>query len=388
MKTILITCGETSGDHHASRLVRELKEAEPSCRVLALGGDNLAAAGAEILFPLEKFAFMGFSEIITALPRVLALERSLKRLLGRGRVDLFIPVDYPGMNLRLSRYAGKRKVPVLYFISPQVWAWGRWRLRRMKAHIDLMAVILPFEERIYQQAGIPVFFAGHPLLDEVEEPARPKQAPGREDAFTVMLFPGSRRQEVDRLLPPLLAAASLIRREFPRCRFQIGLAPLIGEEELSIPADLAGAVEFTREGIAGLKSASLVLAASGTVTLQTALSGTPAVVVYRTSPFTYALGKNLVKIPWIAMPNVLAEKSLLPELIQNQVVPSRIAAEAVALLSDPPRYALVSGELLALRRRLDNPGGLNRLARTALKMAAGEKPESSRGEEGGGDRGA
>ncbi len=368
MKRILMTCGETSGEERAAGFVREIKAIDPFCRISALGGETLERAGAEIEYNIKDFAFMGFSEIAAGIPKVLALENDLRKRMKRGEFDLFIPVDYPGMNLRLAACARKHAVPVLYFISPQVWAWGKWRIRKIKRNVDLMAVILPFEEKIYRDAGIPVFFAGHPMLEEIDEPDIPKHLPegGR---FTVLIFPGSRRQEVKNLLPPILSAAVIIKDRYPRCRFKIGLAPLIDESSIDIPGPLEGSIEAIRNGVAELSGADLVLAASGTVTLQAALSGTPAVVVYRTSSFTYRLGRMLVKIPWIAMPNVLAGKRLLPELIQNEVTPRKIADEAFSLVEDPARYGEISKELLAIRSGLSRPGGLAELARRAIEMS-------------------
>lgn len=373
MKTILLTCGETSGEHHASRVVYELRSRDPSARVVALGGRELEAAGAEILFPMAEYAFMGFSEVVTHLPKVFALERKIKKLLRSGRIDLFMPVDYPGLNLRLARYAKAAGVPVLYFVSPQVWAWGGWRVKRMKEIVDLMTVILPFEEEIYRRAGIPVVFVGHSALDEIEAPALPKEAPQEKQPFNILLFPGSRQQEVARMLPPLIEASLILKRRFPQARFRLGLAPLIEEETLDIPLDVRAFIEITRRGVDELTDAALVLAASGTVTLLTAISGTPMVVFYKTTMFTYLLGRLLVKIPWIAMPNVLAGERLVPELVQGDATPARIADEAAALLGSGNRYRELSSNLIGLRERLRGSGGAVRVADVAVRMANGEE---------------
>jgi lipid-A-disaccharide synthase len=370
-KTFLVTCGETSGEHHASRVACELKRREPDCRIVALGGDELESAGAEILFPLSEYAVMGFAEIVTHLPKMIGLERKLASLLGSGAIDCFIPVDYPGLNLRLARRAKKAGVPVCYFVSPQVWAWGGWRIRAMRKSIDVMAVILPFEEEVYRKAGIPAVFVGHPLLDEIPRPVAAKEAPGPDDAFTVMLFPGSRRQEVERILPTMTAASRLLRKQFPKARFTIGLAPLIDDTMIDIPPGLGDCVHITRSGLAELSSAALVLAASGTVTLLSAMSGTPLVVVYRTSAVTYGIGRMLVTIPWIAMPNVLARRMLVPEFVQGKATPRRIADAAQRLLGDPDGYRDLSNELIGLREILGGGGGAARVAEIACRMAEG-----------------
>ncbi len=374
MTRILLTCGETSGDHQASLVVREIKRLDPTCEVLALGGEELERAGARVDYSIEKFAFMGFSEILAGLPRILSLERKLKRLLKSGRVDLLLPVDYPGFNLRLAASARRHGIPVLYFISPQVWAWGGWRVRKMRRLIDLMAVIIPFEKEIYDRAGLPALFVGHPGVQEIPAPAGPKEVPGRDGEVTVLLFPGSRSQEVERMLPVLFGAIRIMRRSIPRVRFVLGLAPLIDESEIDVPHDLEEAVEVRRDGLGLLEDTSLAIAASGTVTLQCALSGTPMVVLYKTSRATFWIGRHLVKIPWIAMPNVLAGKHLVPEFIQDGATPEAIASEALAILGEPERYRTLSEELLRLRVILGGRGP-RLVAEVALRMAGGERVE-------------
>lgn len=374
MTTILVTCGETSGDHHAARLAAAIRSLRPDARIVALGGPALAGAGAEIAFDISDFNFMGFTEIVRGLPRIARLERRLGRVLAGGGIDLHVPVDYPGLNLRIAARARSRRVPVLYFISPQVWAWAGWRTPRMKRVIDLMAVILPFEVEYFRRAGIPVFFAGHPMTGEIERPAAPKQAPASGEPFDLLLFPGSRKQEVCRHAGVMLAAARLLHDRFPRARIHVGRAPLIDEQDLAVPPDMQGYVSVTDDGASILPRAALVIAASGTATLQAALSGTPAVVIYRTSAPTYLLARALVRIPWIAMPNVLAADAVVPELIQDDASPARIAAAASDLLGAADRYRQVSERLIGLRPSLERPGGIEVLARIALAMADGEDP--------------
>lgn len=374
MTRILLTCGETSGDHQASLVVREIKRLDPGSEVIALGGGELEDAGARVDYSIDRFAFMGFAEVIAGLPRILSLERKLKRLLKSGGVDLFLPVDYPGFNLRLAAAARRYGVPVLYFISPQVWAWGGWRVRRMRRLIDLMAVIIPFEKEIYDRIGLPALFVGHPGVVEFPAPDTPKEAPRTDGEVTVLLFPGSRSQEVERMLPVLFDAARIIRRSIPQVRFVLGLAPLFDRSVIDMPYDLEGIVEVSREGLALLADASLAIAASGTVTLQCAFSGTPMVVLYKTSRATFCIGKRLVTIPWIAMPNVLAGKRLVPEFIQDAATPEAIASEAIAILGDQERYRNLSEELLRLRVLLGGRGP-QLVAEVALRMAGGEKVE-------------
>jgi lipid-A-disaccharide synthase len=369
MMKILITSGETSGDHHAASLISAIRAREPGAEFIAMGGEAMAAAGADVRYSIEEYAFMGFSEIVSGLPKIRRLERSLAGLLESGGIDLYIPVDYPGMNLRIAARAKKCGVPVLYFISPQVWAWAGWRTGKMKKVVDLMAVLLPFEVEYYRRVGIPVFFCGHPMLDGTEEPGGPKRAPGREEGFEVLLFPGSRKQEVENHIGPMLGAARLLKEKYPACRFRVGAAPLIDEGMIAVPAEMKGYVSITREGIGELSGAGFVIASSGTVTLQTAMSGTPMVVVYRTSGLTYLLARSMVRIPWIAMPNVLAREGVIPELIQGDASPRRIAEEADGILGNERRYTDISARLLSMRRSLRREGGMDELAARALAMA-------------------
>jgi lipid-A-disaccharide synthase len=367
LKTILLTCGEASGDYHASMLVSQLKKLG-SYRVIALGGDKLKEAGAEVLYPMDKYAFMGFAEVLLGLPKILSLERNIKSLLSSGEVDLFLPVDYPGMNLRLSRYAHKNGVPVLYYISPQVWAWGKSRVNRMKGNIDLMAVILPFEEEIYREADIPVEFVGHPMLDEIPDPGKPLEPPEKEEEIEILLFPGSRKQELDRMLPVLLTSAAKIHQLLPRAIFKIGLAYSMKGREVQIPAQLKEVTEITYRGTERLGKSDFVIAASGTVTLQVAISGTPMIVIYKTSTLSYLVGKLLVRIPLIAMPNVLAGRRIVSEFIQGKTEPERIAKEAVDILKDSHRYVRISSDLLKLRNLLGGKGGAKRIAEKVVEM--------------------
>ncbi len=371
---ILLTCGETSGEYHAGLLVKELKELDPGCRVIALGSSGLVGAGADVSFPMERYAFMGFSEILRGLPKIFSLERELKSLLRSGDIDLFIPVDYPGLNLRLARFAKSQGIPVMYFISPQVWAWGSRRLAKMRSNIDLMVVILPFEEEIYREEGIPVFYAGHPVVDEIEAPPGVKSPPLEKEKFSILIFPGSRVQEVRRILPPMLDGAGRILKKFPEAEFILGLAPMIDEKVIDIPVELEPHLRISRTGLKELKKVSLVLAASGTVTLQTAVSGTPMITMYRTSLFTYLIGRMLVKIPYVAMPNVLAGRKIIPELLQNEVSGARIADEAESILADEYRYRSISAALLELREKLKGGGGLRDAAARALRLA-GKDPD-------------
>jgi lipid-A-disaccharide synthase len=362
--TILLSSGELSGDLHAAQLVRRIKEKLPDARVLAFAGDRCREAGAELLFHYNDYDVLGVTGVLAGLPRFLSLERSLKAYLNNG-VDLFIPVDYPGLNLRLAAYARPRGVPVLYYISPQVWAWGRGRMAKIARTVDRMAVILPFEVEMYRRRGISAEFVGHPLVvdHELPEPLPDGERDG------VGLLPGSRSQEVKRILPALVESAKRMREADAGLRFAVAQSPSVPDslyrEILSatgVEARLGGdAVEVMRRS-------RLLLVASGTATLQGALLKTPLVIVYRASAMNYFLGRRLVKIPHIGLVNVVLGEAVCPEFIQSEAVPERIVPAAKELLEDGPRRSDMVGHFEKLRRMLAGGRGCKRVAEIAVEL--------------------
>lgn len=356
--TILITCGETSGDIHAANLVKEILRRIPDARVLALGGDRVRAAGAELLHHVDDYAVIGFSAVITNLPKFARLERSLKRTLGAG-VDLFIPVDYPGMNLRLAAHAKKLGIPVLYYISPQVWAWGEGRMDKMVKAVDYMAVILPFEEVLYRDRGIPVEFVGHPLVEDQTLP--PPTEPGERSG--IGLLPGSRPQEVRRILPVLLETAKRIQAERPEERFRIAISSSVPRRIYERLIRQHGVeAELTNDTQHVMQTSSLLLVASGTATLEGALFETPLIIVYRMSMFNYLIARQLVKIDNIGLVNIILGEEICPEFVQIDAKPSSIADRALSLLEDPGERDLMVEKFSTLRSLLSGAGGCRRVA--------------------------
>jgi lipid-A-disaccharide synthase len=356
--TILITCGEASGDLHASRLVTELLGRFPGAKVLAFGGEKVAEAGATILFRIEDYAIIGFSGVATKLPKLVRLERGLKKALDDG-VDLFIPVDYPGLNLRLAAHAKSRGIPVLYYISPQVWAWGAGRVRKLSQAVDRMAVILPFEEDFFKRHGIAAEFVGHPL---VEDHALPEPRP-QKTRSGVGLLPGSRPSEVRRILPILLSAAEEISKRRPGLTFSIGRSPFVPrriyEKIISRHSVRVDIEEKTRE----IMSASrLLLVASGTATLEGALFETPLVVVYRMSKINYFIASRLVKIDNIGLVNIILGSGICPEFVQARADPKLIAEETLRLLGDDHLRESMVERFKGLRTMLSGRGGCRRVA--------------------------
>lgn len=362
--TILVTCGETSGDLHASNLVSELLRRIPNARILALAGDRVAAAGATLVHHVDDYAIMGFSGVLTNLPKFARLERSLKQVLADG-VDLFIPVDYPGLNLRLAGHARKLGIPVLYYISPQIWAWGRRRLQKLARSVDYMAVILPFEEEIYRHQGVPAEFVGHPFVEDHDLPLPREQ--GKRSG--VGLLPGSRPQEVRRILPVLLEAAERIRVSRASERFAIGMSPAVPValyKQILSRYELEVELERNTEDV--MASSSLLLVASGTATLQGALFETPLIIVYRLSMLNYLIARKLVKISHIGLVNIILGEEICPEFVQINAKPKSIAKQALALLENRTERESMISKFGALREMLAGPGGCRRVAEISQQL--------------------
>ena len=358
-RTIVMVCGETSGDMHGSTLVARLRERLGDVRILAMGGERCRTAGAEVRFDYHDYAILGFTGVLANLFRLWKLERSLKRLIDSA--DLFIAVDYPGLNLRLAAYAKRRGVPVLYYISPQVWAWGEKRVQKMKTTIDRLAVILPFEQEWFRQRGMQVEYVGHPFV--VDHPLPPAPPEGERSGLGVL--PGSRVQEVERILPSMLGAAQ-----------ELGAAPVRVARSATVPAgvydrilaDAGVEAELVDDPIAVMGGSTVALVASGTATLQTALMGTPLVVVYRVNALNYVLAKRVITIDSIGLVNVTLGERVAPELIQGDATPQRIADEAGRLLSDENLRRDMRERFEGLRDQLGGGEGCRRVAEIAAEL--------------------
>jgi len=378
---MLIVTGEASGDLLASHLVKAMRAADPSLTVSAMGGDRLRQAGAEIIFDISRHAVMGITEVFGHLGTLYGAFRKLKRILARERPDLLILVDYPDFNLRLAGVAKKHRIPVLYYVSPQIWAWRTSRIRRIAATVSAMVVVFPFELPLYREAGVEAHFVGHPLLDIVQVSGSREEnitrfglQPGRR---AIGLLPGSRLSEVKRILPPMLDAARRLLREHKDLQFIIPVAPGLHKADLErLSGDAGVAVTLVDNSIYDvIDSSYLVIVASGTASLETALLAKPMVIVYRMSPLSYRIARRLVKVPHIGMANIIAGKTVVAELIQEQASGDRIAAEAARLLDDAGLYGRVSAELELVKKKLGEPGASERAARIALEML--QRPPSA-----------
>ncbi len=359
--TILICCGESSGDLHASALIEKLKIEIPDVRILALGGDKSRGAGAELLFHIDDYSVIGFSEVIAKLPRFIRLERAMKSALREG-VDLFIAVDYPGLNLRLASFAKRLNIPVLYYISPQVWAWGASRIGKIEQVVDYMALILPFEKGIYK--NIESEFIGHPFVEDHPFPG----AIPWEKRTGIGLLPGSRMQEIKRILPVMLSAAERIS---PRegCQISLSAAPGIPENLYKdITEGFNIDLKIVYDAVGLMRASRLLLVASGTATLQAALLETPLLIIYRVSWLNYLLAKRMIRLRNIGLVNLVLGFEVCPEFIQNEAEPDRIAEAALNLLEKNHPRIKMQTEMAKLRALLKGEGGCRRVAEAASRL--------------------
>jgi len=363
---VLVVTGEASGDAHAAGVAVRLAAA--GAEVSAVGGPALAAAGARIVHRIESLSVLGSVEVIRRLPHLLAFEREIATRLRDGGFDLFLPVDFPGMNLRLAAAAHRAGVPVLYYVGPQVWAWRPGRLPRMRGVVDHVALVLPFEKPLYDAAGVPATFVGHPLLDDpIPPPAEPDT--------DVALFPGSRPQEVLQHLPVLLDAARRARARHPGLRVRVSRAPTVDTELLHGLLRRHG-FDPEREVDAGparqvMARSRMLLVASGTATLEAALAARPFAVLYRTGRVNYALARRLVRVPHIALANLVAGEGVVREYVQDAVEPEALAGEIELLLFDAAERERIVRGLQRVRERLGEPGVAARVSALALGVAAG-----------------
>ncbi|MCF8031763.1 MAG: lipid-A-disaccharide synthase [Desulfarculaceae bacterium] len=376
-QSVVMVAGEASGDQHAARLAVALRGLLPDLSLSGIGGPELEAAGANLLHRSEDLALVGVAEVLPKLRVILGALRGMKRHMNKTRPDLVILVDFPDFNFRVGKAAKKLGLKVLYYISPQVWAWRPKRAQKMASFVEHLACVFPFEPEFFRIHApfLPVSFVGHPLLDE-PEPDLSQPLPVPAEAELVGLLPGSRMSEVSRLLPLLLAAAKKLQERRQGLHFVLPLAPGLSRKQVEpylkdTPCGLTVIPGRSRQVMA---QSRVLMVASGTATLQAALAGTPGVVVYKTGGFNYLVARSLIKVEHIAMPNLIAGHRLLPELIQGEATAENLAAEAHELLSDEARRRQVREGLAEVRRRLGGPGANRRVAELALSMMEDKRP--------------
>jgi len=373
-KKILMIAGEASGDLHGSHLVKELLSLDPRLQFYGVGGEKMKNEGVELIADSKEMAVVGITEVLLKLKSICQIYRKLKNSLAAHSPSLVILIDYPDFNLRFAREAKKKNIPIVYYISPQVWAWRKGRIKKIGRLIKKMIVIFSFEKKIYEEAKIDVDFVGHPLLDSI----RPRFS--REEAFqkfsltsgvtTIGLLPGSRINEVRRLLPPMIEAVPLISKQINPVQFIVPVAPGLDV------GDVQNLLGSKRENIRVVENniydvmriSDVVIVASGTATIEAAIMGAPMIVVYRVSPLTYLLGKMLIKVKNIGMVNIIAGKTVVPELIQKDVTPKKITSAVVRMLENPSKQEEIKKELSSLKETIGKPGASFRAAQIIISL--------------------
>lgn len=376
MDKIFIITGDISGDMHGAFLAKSLLKKEPHLQIFGMGGERMKAAGIKVLFDLTQFSLMGFVEVAR---HIVLFRRVLYQLIAKIKIeqpDAIVFIDYPGFNLRLAEKIKPLSIPLIYYISPQVWAWGKNRIKKIASLFSRMIVILPFEKELYEKEGLSAFFVGHPLLDVVKTTGLMNQVPtisnGRaSSATTITLLPGSRSCEVRRLLPVMVKLAQLIKEKKPETQFIILAASSLMEKEIEkILKKKKISLRVTREKKYGIiKSSALALTASGTATVEIAILERPMIIFYKVSPFAYLFLKKMVKLPYIGMVNIIAKKEIVPEFIQGRANAEKILPTALALLEQREKREKMSEQLRRVKKSLGNPGAADRAAEIILKEA-------------------
>jgi lipid-A-disaccharide synthase len=373
-KNMLLVAGEASGDLHGAHLVEAIHHIDPEVQFFGMGGEHLEKVGMQLLYPSQSLSVVGVTEVLFKMGSILKAFRILKEFLKHERPDLVILIDFPDFNLRFAKIAHRKGIPVIYYISPQVWAWRPGRVKLIAQRVNKMIVLFPFEVPLYESAGVDVEWVGHPLLDLVKPTLSREMAFQRFDldpkCRTIGLLPGSREHELKRLLPPLLASSQLLQREIPDLQFIIPLAPGISKlslsslmKNISLPLKLV-------EGFAYdvMNLSELLITASGTATLEGAILGKPMVIVYRVSFISYWIGRAMIEVDHIGLVNLVAGKEIAPELIQNDVNPKRIADEALRFLRDPILQRRMTESMVEVRKSLGEPGAAQRAARIVTSL--------------------
>lgn len=371
--------GEASGDLHGANLIRAARQIDPELSFFGVGGQRMADAGCDLRIRGEEIAVMGLFEVLGHLPVIWRAFRKLKAILtGPERPDLLICIDFPDFNLRLAAAAKRAGIPVLYYVSPQVWAWRRGRVKGIARVVDRLACILPFEPQLYQGLDIDAEYVGNPLADEavVEVPREEfLRRSGLDPARPVVgLFPGSRHNELRYNLATLLAAAEIIRARRPEVQFLLPVAPSLGDADFTPHlAACAAPILLTHDRIYDVAHAcDAVLAVSGTVTLQVALVGTPLAIMYRLSPLTYAIGKRLVQVEHFGLANIVAGRKVAREFLQDEATPAALASEMLRILDDPAYAQAIRHGLKQVHERIGQPGCSQRVATMASEMSRGQ----------------
>ena len=360
-KKVLIVAGEASGDMHAASLIKKVKLTSPDTEFYGIGGKHMENAGAKIIINSAKLAVVGIFEVLKHWDDISGALKKMRTIVKEERPDLLVLVDYPEFNLRLAKTAKENNIPVLFYISPQVWAWRQKRVHMIKKRVDMMAVVFPFEAEFYSKHGVPVRFVGHPLLDEftpcTDKTLLIQNFNLEPDKKIIGLLPGSRKSELKRLLPVMLDSVQLIKEKMPNVQFILPIASTLTKDDLHVYAGknkqlLSDIVLIEHRSKDVICVSDAVITASGTATLEIALYGTPMIVIYKISSLTYAIVKRLLKIDNIALSNIVAGKMVSKELLQKNANAQNIVEEVFSLLNNPQECSAIRDELLKTQELL------------------------------------
>lgn len=374
MKKILIIAGEASGDLHGANLVKALQERSSGLKIYGVGSRRMREAGVTMLADASEISVVGATEVLTHIGAIYSVYSTLKRFLREERPDVVVLIDFPDFNILTGKAAKKLGIPVLYYISPQVWAWRKGRVKTIAKLVDAILVVFPFEVELYRSAGVDVRFVGHPLADVVHSPYTRDEARTHlglaRDRRAIALLPGSRRKEIMRLLPDMLLAARMLLGRFPDLQFVLPVAPTLERtfvegfiEKSGVPLTIIDGRVYDV-----LRASDAAIVTSGTATLETGLMAVPMVIVYRVSRLSYLIGRMIVSVKNIGLVNIVAGRTVVPELIQNDVTPERIAGEIGDILADPARMQRMRDDLNQVRTVLGEGGASRRAAEAVLEL--------------------
>ncbi|MBF0118771.1 MAG: lipid-A-disaccharide synthase [Desulfobacterales bacterium] len=373
-KCVMIIAGEASGDLHGSNLVYAMRRKCSSIFFCGIGGERLKDSGVRILFDAAKLSVVGITEVISKLPTILKGMNISKNTLKILKPDLLILIDFPDFNFVVASYAKKLNIPVLYYISPQVWAWRQGRVKKIRKLVDHLAVILPFEASFFKKHDVPVTFVGHPLLDHLSlEPI--KKIP--QIVSAIGLLPGSRNSEIKKLLPTMIETAEVLTKRIGNIKFILSVSPTVDRlyvEKIINTYQKESVIEISTDNVYEVfKRSIMVIAASGTVTLEAAIACIPTVIIYKVSSLSYFLGKALIKVNFIGLINLIAGEEIFPELLQKEATPENISEIVYKMISTPSTLNQIKDKLFNARKLLGEPGASNRTADIAINMLEGMK---------------
>ena len=375
---IMFSAGEASGDTHGASVAKALLEKYPKAQLFGMGGDLMKQAGVDIIYDIQQLGFIGIVEILKHLPTFFKLRSFLKEAMLREKPDVLVCIDYPGFNMKLAKVAKELHIPVVYYIAPTIWAWNKGRGKDIAKTVTKVASIFPFEAEAYREFGVDVEFVGNPLVDIVHPTMSYESALAHFGADTtsrnILLMPGSRKQEVEGLLPTMLAAAERLYENHKDLKFFLPRAHTIPREDIdrilqaySVPVTVTEGHNYDL-----MQICTACIAASGTATLETALMNVPTVLIYKVAPVTYGIGKVLVKIDHIGLPNIMAKRRIIPELLQGEVTPENIERELGKILDDGAVYTQMKADLAQVKVELGAPGAVQRVADLIASVAMKE----------------